>query len=292
MIRVLALGLLLAATAPGRSIAAQSPQDWLIESERLTDKVSLAVASQPERVSVHVSRESTPDGTPLPERALQVWVLSSDGTALRPRDPARPSLTFGTTSNGWTDWRSVFSFEPSDRTALAAVAVSVNGALFVRPIPQKAMKEATIVPPTGYRMPTDADYTGDWQDFRTRPTKPFTVRADLNGDGLQDEAWLLPATSPTGWALFAFLGSSTGQRPVIFLDTNTSEPVQRMGISAVPPGKHQTMCGKGYEPCRPGEPSVLDLRLPAINLFVFESANSFFWWDSQAGRFQRTWISD
>lgn len=32
------------------------------------------------------------------------------------------------------------------------------------------------------------------------------------------------------------------------------------------------MCGKGYEPCRPGEPSVLDLKLPAIDLFVFGSA--------------------
>ncbi len=219
-------------------------------------------------------------------------MLTSNGAALSPRDPARPGLTVGTTSNGWTDWRTVFSFEPADRTALMAVVVSVNGALFVRPIPQEPMKDATVVPPTGYRMPTDADYTGDWQDFRAQPIKPFTVQTDFNGDDLKDEAWLLPATSRTGWALFAFLASSTDQRRVILLDASTSEPVQRMGISAVPPGKHQTMCGKGYEPCRPGEPSVLDLKLPAINLFVFESANSFFWWDSQAGRFQRTWISD
>jgi hypothetical protein len=168
----------------------------------------------------------------------------------------------------------------------------VNATLFVRPIPQTAMKAATIVPPPGYRMPTDADYTGDWQDFRAKPAKPFTVQADFNGDGVADDAWLLPATSGTGWALFAFLGSSTGQRRVILLDESASERVQRMGIKTVPPGKHQTMCGKGYEPCKPGEPSVLDLKLPAIDLFVFESANSFFWWDSQAGRFQRTWISD
>jgi hypothetical protein len=217
--------------------------------------------------------------------SLQAWLLKSDGTALAPIQGFR--------AYGAQNWFKSLGFRAIDAAELVAVVVSVNGALFVRPIPQNATKEATILPPTGYRQPTDADYTGDWQDFRATPTKPFTVQADFNGDGLQDEAWLLPATSPrTGWALFAFLGSSTGKRSVILLDANASEPIQRMGINAVPPGKHQTMCGKGYEPCRPGEPSVLDLKLPAIDLFVFESANSFFWWDSLAGRFQRTWISD
>ena len=153
--------------------------------------------------------------------------------------------------------------------------------------------QATLTPPDGYRLPADADYSGDWQDFRAKPTKPFRVQADFNGDGLQDEAWLLPATSPTGWALFAFLGSKNGQRRVILLDSHAKEPIQRMGVSLVAPGEHRTLCGMhGYDVCKPGEPALLRLKLPAINFFMFESANSFFWWDSRAGRFQRIWISD
>ena len=153
--------------------------------------------------------------------------------------------------------------------------------------------QATIQPPSGYRLPTDADYSGDWQDYRAKPIKPFTVLADFTGDGLQDEVWLLPATTPRGWGLFVFLGSKTGERRVILLDSHAKESVQRMGVSLVAPGEHRTLCGThGYDVCKPGEPALLRLKLPAINFFVFESANSYFWWDSQAGTFQRTWISD
>lgn len=153
--------------------------------------------------------------------------------------------------------------------------------------------QATITAPTGYRLPNDADYSGDWQDFRAKAAKPFMVQADFNGDGLPDEAWLLPATTPTGWGLFAFLGAPKGQRRVVLLDSHAREPIQRYGVSLVAPGQHTTLCGKmGYDACRPGEPAVLDLKFPAVNFYVFESANSVFWWDRQAGHFQRTWISD
>jgi hypothetical protein len=152
--------------------------------------------------------------------------------------------------------------------------------------------QAPITAPAGYRMPTDKDYSGDWQPYRVKAAKPFTIQADFNGDGLSDEAWLLPSTSPTGWGMFAFLSLPNGQRQAILLDSSVKEPVQRMGITTVAPGKHQTMCGSGYTRCSPGDTGVLTLKLPAISLFVFESANSVFWWDAQAGRFQRTFISD
>jgi hypothetical protein len=108
MKRVWVLGLLLFATSPSGPVATQSAQGWLVQSEPLTDKVSVGVASQPERISVRLTRGATPEGTPLSESALQVWVLTSAGGALRLRDLARPNLTVGTTSNGWTDWRTVF----------------------------------------------------------------------------------------------------------------------------------------------------------------------------------------
>ena len=132
--------------------------------------------------------------------------------------------------------------------------------------------QATITAPTGYRLPTEADYTGDWQAYRAKLPRPFSAQADFNGDGLQDEAWLLPAASSSGWGLFAFLGSADGQRRVVLLDSNAKEPVQRMGVSLAAPGQHRTLCANsGYRNlCKPGDPAVLTLKWPAIDFFAFE----------------------
>ena len=65
-----------------------------------------------------------------------------------------------------------------------------------------------------------------------------------------------------------------------------------MGIVLLGPGKHRTACGKGYWDCGKGEPEVLDLKLPAIDYFTYESANSVFYWNKPSSSFQRVWMSD
>jgi len=69
-------------------------------------------------------------------------------------------------------------------------------------------------------------------------------------------------------------------------------PVHRHGISVVPPRRYETACGKGYWDCKADEPEWLTLKLPAIDFFVYESANSYFGWDVSTNAFKRTWISD
>lgn len=146
--------------------------------------------------------------------------------------------------------------------------------------------------PIGYRFPSEADYSGDWREFRATVPLPFVVRADFNGDGNLDEAWLLPKTSGTGWALFAALGSAKGPRRFIRLDQDLKAEVQGFGITLAKPGHYKTACGKGYWACKRDEPEALDLKLPAFEFFRFESASVMFWWDLRAGAFRRTSISD
>jgi hypothetical protein len=151
-----------------------------------------------------------------------------------------------------------------------------------------------VVPPEEYRFPTEADYSGDWMEFRSTKPTPFHVTQDFNGDSLLDEAWILLARKGAGWALFVFLTPSTGKSPaVITLEMDSGKiPAQSMGIAPVSPGRYQTACGKGYWECKSGEAPVLNIRLAAIDFFAYESANSYFWWDTRTSRFIRTWMSD
>lgn len=145
--------------------------------------------------------------------------------------------------------------------------------------------------PRGYRLPTEGDYSGDWKEFRSTRPEPFVVNADFNGDGRPDQVWLLPAIGG-GWGLFAFLGSSKGTYRVTRLDRDGKTAAQGFGLGIVEPGRLQTACGKGYWACKQGEPAVLELQLPAIEFFAYESASSVFWWDRRTGQFRRAWLSD
>jgi hypothetical protein len=137
--RLVAVGLLLIVTSPVGRVAAQSEQVWLIRDEPLRDKTAVGVAHQPEQVLVSVHWWSAPDQTRLPDMAIRAWVLKADGTSLSRSRPEQKVMTWGKRSEAGTGttWRSIFSFASADQRDLAAVVVSLDGALFVRPIPQK-----------------------------------------------------------------------------------------------------------------------------------------------------------
>ena len=65
-----------------------------------------------------------------------------------------------------------------------------------------------------------------------------------------------------------------------------------MGIKTAEPGKYKTACGKGYWVCKKGETAKLNLKMAAIDLFQYESANSYFVWDTKTKMFKRIWMSD
>jgi len=151
-------------------------------------------------------------------------------------------------------------------------------------------------PPSGWRYPGEADYKGDWKEFRKEIPEPFHVHADFNGDGLDDDAWILISTKDSSWGLFVFL-SRQGKTPEVMklMGSTLVEPDERLqgyGIKLVPPGKFVTACGKGHWECGPGEPKTLELTNPAINFFHYESFEWYYYWSKTTRTFKSISISD
>ncbi|HSA33092.1 MAG TPA: FG-GAP repeat protein [bacterium] len=150
------------------------------------------------------------------------------------------------------------------------------------------LSAADIKIPDGYREATPKDYVHEEGNF-PKGNPPIKVTADFNGDGKQDIAVILIKSDGNGWALFVLLAN---QKTMLKLDEVTEKAPPHMGIDLVKPGTIKTACAKGYWECKPDEPLELKLTLPAINYFMFESANSLFFWDKKSGAFKRVWISD
>lgn len=145
-----------------------------------------------------------------------------------------------------------------------------------------------------WRFPDDADITYDWEIYRQDGSEFFTVTEDFNGDHKQDEAWFLIKNDDSEWGLFVFLDAHSKDPEIVELDrTKMSEcPPQCMGIALAPWGYQVTLCGKDYFECDLSEPKIINLKLPAIDYFRFESANSYFAWNKELDSFERIWISD
>lgn len=152
----------------------------------------------------------------------------------------------------------------------------------------KAAADGLLAPPTGWRFPTPTDATGDWKD--QGHGKPYVATADFNGDGLEDQAWILLKSNGAGGGLFVFIAKPDGFATSQLL--NEAPYPQSMGVSIAAPGKYDTACGKKIYECEDGEPKKITLTSPAIDYFKFESANSFFVWDAAKTEFRRHWMSD
>ena len=153
-----------------------------------------------------------------------------------------------------------------------------------------------IVLPEGWRYPTTAELS-DEPGRKDTPTKYIKVVADFNGDGIDDEAYLVKSTKFSGEGLLVRV--SDKQKGYMWLTLATIDWGKKypnvnlsMGIDIVKSGEYNTACGKGYYECEKGEPKVLKLKRPAINYFKFESANSFFFWDDKTAKFKSIGISD
>jgi hypothetical protein len=145
----------------------------------------------------------------------------------------------------------------------------------------------------GWRLPNNKDMIGAWSPFLVSKELPYLACADFNGDGISDDAYIALAQKGFKWALFVNLNLKSGRPRITKVGKdNSNTPPQNMGVSVVSPGKYKTACGKGYWSCKKGEPSELKLNLHAINLYIFESSSSFFWWEKHPGKFVQTWISD
>jgi hypothetical protein len=147
--------------------------------------------------------------------------------------------------------------------------------------------------PAGYRFPTDADRTHEWAASRKAGPTPFHARADLDGDGREDDAWILISTQGPGWGLFVYLNSSSSEPAALGLVQNRGDVrPQTVGVRVVPKGSYKTGCGKGRWRCDQGEPKSLRLKRPAIDFFKASGASSYIWWDARTRKLVQTRMTD
>jgi hypothetical protein len=140
-----------------------------------------------------------------------------------------------------------------------------------------------------WRVPTKSDFADESGWRQNDKTLYLTVKADFDGDGKQDNVSLLINDKKNKMGLFAELSSLPDK---IKLAEDDKTVIQIMGVTVAMPGKYKTACGKGYWACEKGEPATLNLKLPAIDYFKEESANSFFIWNKKTKQFERVWMSD
>lgn len=151
--------------------------------------------------------------------------------------------------------------------------------------------------PEGYRLPTKADNTNDWKRF----DGPNHLKADFNGDGIEDEAYLLPKKgSNGGFGVFVSINKSktTIQNVRTFqmfklIDIDEMSP-QSFAIELVEPSEEvwKTACGKGYWKCEAGEPVAVKINIPSIMFCYIESSCNIYMWDGDKLNFKEIVISD
>lgn len=145
--------------------------------------------------------------------------------------------------------------------------------------------------PRGWRLPSSSQINDDW---RVKDIDKYAqIRADFNGDGVDDEAKLLVSNSSHGWGLFVFLSRQGHSRKTFRLSASGDATLlSAMGIAKVLPGAYAFACGKGYWKCAKGEVPKIRIEQDAISFFQTEGATSFFYWDNRVKTFRRIWISD
>jgi len=139
-------------------------------------------------------------------------------------------------------------------------------------------------PPAGWRYPNKKDMTGDWLAHKKKLKEPYHIKADFDGDGLTDDAWILLKRDGSGWGLYAFIKRKKAPIEVFPLadspiEQDVSDP-QAYSISIAKPGRYQTADGP------------VDLVRPGIDFFRYGGVEWVYYWSSPAGSFKAAAISE
>ena len=125
--------LTLSPQTPAPVLATAQTVRWALRSD-----VQLTLHDQKQMLLVDVAGATVPEfkGT-VPQRpsgdGLQVWVLRTDGTALRRRSPLRADQWASMGGYATKSWTLTFEYAPFRE--LAGIAVGVEGQLYVRELP-------------------------------------------------------------------------------------------------------------------------------------------------------------
>lgn len=145
--------------------------------------------------------------------------------------------------------------------------------------------------PKGWRIPNSLETEDDWREEDVN--RYLYLKADFNGDGMVDKAYLLIRDDNSEFGLFAFVSQKDRSYKTFLLDRKKDTNYLRaLGISKVSPGKYKTACGKGIIECAQGEAKEILLEHDALNYFKFGSAEMYFYWDKTTATFKAVGIND
>jgi hypothetical protein len=150
--------------------------------------------------------------------------------------------------------------------------------------------DLTFPLPDGWRLPTvqEAD---NW--YRKGTDKFLSAVSDFNGDNRQDIARLLIRKDDSIVGLLVLVSDKSDDSKLFSLvTTDIQSGIKGVGVETVKPGSYTIACGKGHWNCREDEFPILEIPLEGINLFIFESAASYYYWDQEKKGFVEIWISD
>ncbi len=138
--------------------------------------------------------------------------------------------------------------------------------------------------PHGWKVPAKAE-------LRQAGDRDLVATADFDGDDKPDTAMILVDNAGRAAALFVFTTSTSHWLKV---ESGPLSEWQGLHIKTVKPGTYQTACGKGYGDyaCAHGEPKKLVLKHSGVDLFLPESADVFFYWDTKTKSFKKVQITD
>ena len=132
-----------------------------------------------------------------------------------------------------------------------------------------ALPDGWRTPPIGAVIDTNSDaVVAAWRSEDA--FRHLAAFGEFDGDGLPDAARIL--FNDQGDRAAFFISRSTGEGDVVVQQEIFAGPlsvIDQFGLTTVAVGEHPTACGKGYWPCAPDEPAMLEIATDAIKLILF-----------------------
>jgi hypothetical protein len=144
--------------------------------------------------------------------------------------------------------------------------------------------------PQGWRLPAAEELAASQR--QASPRKFAKTAADLNGDGVIDEAYLLKNEASGREGLWVLLSSGKGDGfgwVKLAESTSAADKLLVMGLDTLPPGNHAYTCFFAARDCNWNAAGKARARLtdPALRYFSFSGDASFFFWSRSRQAFLR-----
>ncbi len=139
----------------------------------------------------------------------------------------------------------------------------------------------------GWRYPGRSDYEDDWEEYRLARPTPFHITGDFDGNGVNDDVWILLEKQSEGWGVFAFLHFPDAPTKVIEILSFDEEGAQDHGLLLSPTGKYRTECGRDPTSCKQGQAPQLEFKYPGVVLFEYEGGSQTFHWNPSICIFEK-----